>query len=361
MKKTKIRICLALLSMLAFGAAGAQSQLQLSLTTYYEQDGNWQPLGGFDIVRSIGPGIELDVPNQLIFDEGAVKVRLELAFMIDGRTIDPLRLIVRPYDESMAGYSSLEQKRVHPAYPIQVEYGARDLISYNQLWIQVFLPEAYQRQLVTNNQIFVVPFRWAPITRPAAAMQETGLTGYGESGTRIGAPAAGDAFAAKGGSATDETVDLSRLQGLYAIELYAGGTQPNVFTIRREAGVGGLAYFEKIDSIYLVRIGFFTTFSDAADALSRIGDAFPQAVVIQEAGYFANADMHRGTFGSAVFQPQAPPSGMVDSGPVFHTVREGETLYAISRQYDIPLDDIRRRNSFGEYEVIIPGQRVRLR
>lgn len=56
-----------------------------------------------------------------------------------------------------------------------------------------------------------------------------------------------------------------------------------------------------------------------------------------------------------------PPIVQADSGSnpqTFHTVRPGDTLYSISKRYDITLDDLYRINQFSPGEKIYPGQKL---
>lgn len=357
------KIWLAVLSLFICGMAEGQGQLQVNLNYYYELDGAWQPLGGMDFYRSAQLENSLPMPGQILLDEGAPKIKLEFTFRAGGELIDPLRLIVRPFSESMTGYASLEQKRVHPSSPVSIVYYTRDIYPYNQFWVQVYLPEAYQRQWHTTNQSFVIPFKWAPISgRPSqgAEAPDSGLAGYDESGGRAGSFSE---TGAAGSEAEQAAKEEDALQSLYSIELYAGTTPPNVFTIRREAGIGGVPYFEKTGDIYRARVGFFTSPIEASEALSQIIETFPEARLIQETGHFANPEMHRGAYAENMLKLEAPSIAAVAEtpDPVFHTVKKGETLFGISRQYDVPLEDIRRRNNFEGHEVIIPGQKVRIR
>lgn len=386
---------LGLIALFAFGTAiGQKSQLEVYVTSYFDANG-WQRLNNFVVRKNIGPDMELEIPYNLILDEKSSKVRLELNFQIDGVVIFPLRLIVRPYNTSMVGDSRLEQQRINPRYPIYIDYFTHDIRPYNQLWLQVFLPENDQRRLMVNNQIVILPFNWAAIPKGKTgyssfsnAGEAGGGGGYQEEGERIIPISSDPSFVETRGpgmvgyeqagtlplptpkgaiipssndSGTGETRSFAPPQNLYAIELYAGATSPNVFTIRREAGIEGLPYFEKIGAEYRVRIGFFTSLSRASEALYQVSEAFPQARVIQEAGYFVNAESHRGAFAEPGLVPQGYSMGSPKSDPVYHTVQQGENLFRISQDYDIPLDQIRLLNNFEEHEIIIPGQNIRVK
>ncbi len=44
--------------------------------------------------------------------------------------------------------------------------------------------------------------------------------------------------------------------------------------------------------------------------------------------------------------------------PRYHTVADGETLYQISRKYDVSVEELKRMNSLGPEMIIKPGQRL---
>lgn len=148
-------------------------------------------------------------------------------------------------------------------------------------------------------------------------------------------------------------------QNLYAIELGARSTPPqDLFSIHRRANVGGMPYFEKAGGLYRVRIGFFTSFNAAYQASIQVSAIFPDAKVIREDGYLVNAEDFQSAFiHDRGVQPVAAPR---ETGPIYHTVKDGETLYSISEHYDVTLEEIRRLNNLGQYEVVIPGQKVRI-
>ena len=63
--------------------------------------------------------------------------------------------------------------------------------------------------------------------------------------------------------------------------------------------------------------------------------------------------------------PSSPPdTSETPASPaaeaVYHTVRSGETLFAISRRYNVTVGDIQRLNNLGS-TTIRPGQRLRIR
>jgi membrane-bound lytic murein transglycosylase D len=45
---------------------------------------------------------------------------------------------------------------------------------------------------------------------------------------------------------------------------------------------------------------------------------------------------------------------------VMHTVQKGETLLAISRRYDVRVDEIRRWNALSRAKNLRPGRRIKL-
>lgn len=49
-----------------------------------------------------------------------------------------------------------------------------------------------------------------------------------------------------------------------------------------------------------------------------------------------------------------------DEQPVYHTVKKGETLYAISRKYSVSVDDIKQLNGL-EFDTLSVGQRLRVK
>ncbi len=57
----------------------------------------------------------------------------------------------------------------------------------------------------------------------------------------------------------------------------------------------------------------------------------------------------------AITEPEATPPPQTGPEPVIHTVNPGETLFSISRRYDVSVDEIRRLNSL-DSNVISVGQ-----
>ncbi|MCB0569920.1 MAG: LysM peptidoglycan-binding domain-containing protein [Phaeodactylibacter sp.] len=149
---------------------------------------------------------------------------------------------------------------------------------------------------------------------------------------------------------------------LYAIQLYAVSAPPtsSVFNLRGETG-SPIAYFEKRDEKYYVRVGLYTSLYEATQALNRIKNRYPQAFIIEERGAFANADMHPNTILGQAQQTPAATSTYPATRKLTHTVKEGETLYGIARMYEVTAEDIRQLNNLGPYEVILAGQTLRIR
>ena len=61
-----------------------------------------------------------------------------------------------------------------------------------------------------------------------------------------------------------------------------------------------------------------------------------------------------------LFQSPAPAKPAVRSGPVKHTVRRGDSLWSIARQYNVRVSDLMRWNDLSRNEVIQPGQSIRI-
>ena len=66
-------------------------------------------------------------------------------------------------------------------------------------------------------------------------------------------------------------------------------------------------------------------------------------------------------------QPYAPPSAEArrdDRRPIeegqFHEVSEGETFFSIARKYQIDPSDLRAMNGMTDWEIVYPGQRIRI-
>jgi LysM repeat protein len=55
---------------------------------------------------------------------------------------------------------------------------------------------------------------------------------------------------------------------------------------------------------------------------------------------------------------ESPPAAKEPAKEVYHTVKQGETLYSISRNYDVPVDLLRKANNIGKDNTIRPGQKL---
>ena len=51
----------------------------------------------------------------------------------------------------------------------------------------------------------------------------------------------------------------------------------------------------------------------------------------------------------------------LNSQVVYHEVQPGETLYRISRRYNISVDSLRRMNGLSEKAAIHPGQKLKVK
>jgi LysM repeat protein len=56
-------------------------------------------------------------------------------------------------------------------------------------------------------------------------------------------------------------------------------------------------------------------------------------------------------------QPSAKPAA-AKSKTLTHVVKSGDTLYAIGRQYNLTIDQLRRDNNLGKTSTIKPGQKL---
>jgi len=54
------------------------------------------------------------------------------------------------------------------------------------------------------------------------------------------------------------------------------------------------------------------------------------------------------------------PSSQSMQTPDGHVVKKGDTLYSISREYDVSLDNLLRANGLGKKAVIYPGQKLKI-
>lgn len=59
---------------------------------------------------------------------------------------------------------------------------------------------------------------------------------------------------------------------------------------------------------------------------------------------------------AAQAQPRPAAAAPAAAKPVLHEVRAGETLFRISRTYDVSVDEIRQLNKIGANDLIHPGQ-----
>ena len=58
--------------------------------------------------------------------------------------------------------------------------------------------------------------------------------------------------------------------------------------------------------------------------------------------------------------PQPVKTDQKETKPEFHRVRSEETLWGISRQYGLTLDQLRSYNNIGSKATLQPGQRLKL-
>jgi LysM repeat protein len=59
-------------------------------------------------------------------------------------------------------------------------------------------------------------------------------------------------------------------------------------------------------------------------------------------------------------KPSAPSKPAVLTEKQYHTVQKGETLYRISKQYGISLEELRKLNNLSEDQPIYTGQKLRI-
>ena len=57
-------------------------------------------------------------------------------------------------------------------------------------------------------------------------------------------------------------------------------------------------------------------------------------------------------------QPNNQPSLKNQSEKIYHTVSQGETLFAISRKYGITVDELKQWNNIGSQNIITIGQKL---
>ena len=59
-------------------------------------------------------------------------------------------------------------------------------------------------------------------------------------------------------------------------------------------------------------------------------------------------------------KPSAPSKPAVSPEKQYHTVQKGETLYRISKQYGISVEELRKLNTLSEDQPIYTGQKLRI-
>ena len=68
------------------------------------------------------------------------------------------------------------------------------------------------------------------------------------------------------------------------------------------------------------------------------------------------------TIKTQTFKPVAPsPAPAAAEESTFHTVTAGETLYSISRLYDMSVDKLLKANQLDKEATIYPGQKLKVR
>jgi len=71
------------------------------------------------------------------------------------------------------------------------------------------------------------------------------------------------------------------------------------------------------------------------------------------------SDMPKNTSNNATkTSPPDPEKSSKSDGIIYHTVSPGETLFAIAREYNVSLGDLRQWNNFDDLNVLKPGQRI---
>ena len=59
-------------------------------------------------------------------------------------------------------------------------------------------------------------------------------------------------------------------------------------------------------------------------------------------------------------KPEVPAAATASPAARYHVVQKGDTLYSISRQYDLNPNELKKMNSL-DSNVINPGQKLRVR
>jgi LysM repeat protein len=60
-------------------------------------------------------------------------------------------------------------------------------------------------------------------------------------------------------------------------------------------------------------------------------------------------------------QTEKKEPGTQAAQAVYHEVEKGNTLYSISRQYGVSVDEIRKQNGLSAQDVIVPGQKLKIK
>ncbi len=465
-----IRPIFSFLLILFFLQAYAQElrppRLDLELSTFYEEGGQWEKHLTYTFYKETLPGSKTEVPRELKFKPRASQVRMLFSTSMNRQPVRWERLIVMPTDKN--GNGSMVMQRVVRASPGGkrtegvVDYSLQGLDPYEQLVVDVQEPVGYlgripnqtlivefsglkggsytvqyfvqmaaakaaseperkrlqkyisnparlevrilpqekgeslhryaigpfdteeeagefQRGLIRNWKEYSYQRNFPPIRQVAGNPTEFSETeivrtnrltrDYDRNITASGQPPVGNDIPGltnrSSGATTSQSYGESfpytqKNQNLYAIELYTTDSPPSIYTTRRLAGLNGVTYFEKDGNIYRVRIGFFNTLYEATEALAKVRVAYPAARVIQEAGHFVNADMHPSARPARPDTSSGKEFGAGAARPVYHTVKEGETLYSIARQYEVSVGQIQELNNLERGEVILPFQRLRI-
>ena len=59
-------------------------------------------------------------------------------------------------------------------------------------------------------------------------------------------------------------------------------------------------------------------------------------------------------------KPSTPSKPAVSTEKQYHTVQKGETLYRISKQYGISVEELRKLNNLSEDQPIYTGQKLQI-